>query len=108
MMGPFPGVSDSSGLRWGPIVCISNNFSGDTEAFGPGTIFWEPLALIINGIHQHSPNRPNRKFGQDARKQMRDTLMLRKNAESFALITSKHLHLLHGLPQSLSRTALLH
>lgn len=34
--------------------------------------------------------------------------MLRKNADSFTLITSKHLHLLHDLPRSLSRTALPH
>lgn len=54
MLGPSPGVSD--------------NFSGDAEASGPGIICWEPLALINNGIHQHSPKQ---KFGQDACKQIR-------------------------------------
>lgn len=68
MLCPSPGASDSSSLGWGPIVCFFNNFSGDAEASGPGTICWEPLALIINGIHQHSPNQ---KFGQDACKQIR-------------------------------------
>jgi len=37
MLGPSSRVSDSLDLEWGLVVCISNNFSGDAEAAGPGT-----------------------------------------------------------------------
>lgn len=63
----------------------------------PAENHWPKLLMV----HQHSPNQ---KLGQDACKQ----ILLRKNVDNFTLITSKHLHLLRGLPQSLSRTALLH
>lgn len=33
---PHPRVSDSVGLGWGASTCISNKFSSETEASGPG------------------------------------------------------------------------
>lgn len=34
--GFTPRVCDSVGLKWGPRICISNNFSGGTETAGLG------------------------------------------------------------------------
>lgn len=36
-VGPHRRVSDSVGLGWGASTCISNKFSSETEASGPGT-----------------------------------------------------------------------
>ena len=36
--GPHPRVSVSICLGWGPRFCISNKFSGDTNAAGLGTL----------------------------------------------------------------------
>ena len=33
---PTSRLSDSVGLGWGPRICISNRFPGDTDAAGPG------------------------------------------------------------------------
>lgn len=41
-LGPTPRFYNSVALRWGPRICIANNFPGDTE---PASIhsLWEPL-----------------------------------------------------------------
>ena len=38
LSGPHLQNSDSVGLGWGTKICISNKFSDDANAAGPGTI----------------------------------------------------------------------
>lgn len=35
-LGSVPKVSDSWGLEWGPIICISSEFAADAAATGLG------------------------------------------------------------------------
>lgn len=48
--GPHYRVSDSLGLGWGLIICISNKFTAVTEATGLEIILWEqsPLPPYFN------------------------------------------------------------
>ena len=40
---PFPRVSDSVSLGWGPRVCVSDRFPSDDDAADPGTTLGELL-----------------------------------------------------------------
>lgn len=48
--GSCPKVSDSVGLGWGPIICISNKFPGSVDTADLAGTLWELLLLDFGWI----------------------------------------------------------
>ena len=44
-------ISDTVGLQKGFLICISNMFSNEADAAGPGTILWDLLFYVTSSVN---------------------------------------------------------